>query len=129
MTKRQLRKLSRAYHEFFGTYIVTNVPSLGHKLCDKSFYDELAKVQALYINEKPLRADDQRRGYCVSFSEYVRKKRYIARMALDIPQKIVAYNGDPEGLYLYIEQREEIAQALYELGYRKQYELVKGEKE
>ncbi len=39
-------------------------------------------------------------------------------MARDIPSDIVSYNGNPKGLHLYFEQKQEIAQALYEKCYR-----------
>ena len=38
---------------------------------------------------------------------------------LTIPQKLVAYNGDPKGQHLYGEQRLQIAEVLYNAGYRK----------
>ena len=40
-------------------------------------------------------------------------------MILDVPQKIVAYNGNPAGQHLYGEQRQQIAEMLYDKGYRK----------
>lgn len=43
----------------------------------------------------------------------------IKEMMLNIPQKIVAYNGDPARQYLYEEQRQQIAETLYKAGYRK----------
>lgn len=43
----------------------------------------------------------------------------IKEMMLDIPQKIVAYDGNPAGQHLYGEQREQIAETLYKAGYRK----------
>ena len=51
------------------------------------------------------------------------KVNAIEKMAEDVPQKIVAFNGDPKGHHLYIEQRLEIAEVLYNAGYRKQSEL------
>ena len=47
------------------------------------------------------------------------KDQQIKEMLLDIPQKIVAYGGIPAGQHLYCEQRQEIAEALYNAGYRK----------
>lgn len=38
----------------------------------------------------------------------------------DIPKNIVAFNGDPKGLTLYVAQRKEIADALALKGYVKQ---------
>lgn len=43
----------------------------------------------------------------------------IEEIMLTIPQKIVAYNGDPKGQHLYGEQRQQIAETLYNAGYRK----------
>lgn len=43
----------------------------------------------------------------------------IREMILTVPQKIVAYDSNPAGQYLYCEQRQEIAEALYNAGYRK----------
>ena len=47
------------------------------------------------------------------------KEQEIKEMMLDIPQKIVAYDGNPTGQHLYGEQRQQIAEALYKAGYRK----------
>ena len=52
------------------------------------------------------------------------KVNAIDETSKNIPQKIVAYNGDPKGQHLYLEQRFEIAEALYNAGYRKQSEDV-----
>lgn len=46
------------------------------------------------------------------------KEQQIKEMLLDVPQKIVAYDGNPAGQHLYGEQRQEIAEALYNAGYR-----------
>lgn len=43
----------------------------------------------------------------------------IEEMMLTVPQKIVAYDGNPAGQHLYGEQRQEIAEAVYAAGYRK----------
>ena len=43
----------------------------------------------------------------------------VEEMMLTIPQKIVAYDGNPAGQHLYGEQRQEIAEVLYNAGYRK----------
>lgn len=43
----------------------------------------------------------------------------IEEMMLTVPQKIVAYDGNPAGQHLYGEQRQEIAEALYNAGYCK----------
>ena len=42
----------------------------------------------------------------------------IEEMMLTVPQKIVAYDMNPKGQHLYGEQRQEIAEALYNAGYR-----------
>ena len=47
------------------------------------------------------------------------KEQQIKAIMLTIPQKIVAYNGDPKGQHLYGEQRLQIAEVLYNAGYRK----------
>nr|DAU28836.1 MAG TPA: hypothetical protein [Caudoviricetes sp.] len=47
------------------------------------------------------------------------KEQQVKEMLLDIPQKIVTYGGIPAGQHLYVEQRQEIAEALYNAGYRK----------
>ena len=47
------------------------------------------------------------------------KEQQIKQMMLDVPQNIVAYDGNPAGQHLYGEQRQEIAEALYNAGYRK----------
>ena len=43
----------------------------------------------------------------------------IREIMLTVPQKIVAYDSNPAGQHLYGEQRQEIAEALYNAGYRK----------
>ena len=43
----------------------------------------------------------------------------IEEMMLTVPQKIVAYDGNHAVQHLYREQRQEIAEALYNAGYRK----------
>lgn len=45
------------------------------------------------------------------------KQEQIEAMMLEIPQTIVAYNGDPKGQHLYGEQRLQIAEKLVENGY------------
>ncbi len=45
------------------------------------------------------------------------KQEQIEAMMLEIPQTIVAYNGDPKGQHLYGEQRLQIAEVLVENGY------------
>lgn len=50
----------------------------------------------------------------------------IEEMMLTVPQKIVAYDGNPAGQHLYGEQRQEIAEALYNAGYRKVWSDAKG---
>jgi hypothetical protein len=57
-------------------------------------------------------------------SEVMRNKQ-IEEMARDIPQRIVAYDRDPNGQYLYTEQRLEIAEILVNADYLKQSEVVK----
>ena len=47
------------------------------------------------------------------------KGQQIKQMMLNVPQKIVAYDGNPAGQHLYGEQRQQIAEALYNAGYRK----------
>lgn len=47
------------------------------------------------------------------------KKEQIDEMLLDVPQTIVAYDANPKGQHLYGEQRLQIAEALYDAGYRK----------
>ena len=46
-------------------------------------------------------------------------KEYLEEMMLDVPQTIVAYDANPKGQHLYGEQRLQIAEALYNTGYRK----------
>lgn len=41
----------------------------------------------------------------------------IEEMMLTVPQKIVAYDGNPAGQHLYGEQRLQIAEVLYDKGY------------
>lgn len=43
----------------------------------------------------------------------------IEEIMLTVPQKIVAYDCNPAGQHLYGEQRQEIAEALYNASYRK----------
>ncbi len=50
------------------------------------------------------------------------KEKQIEEMVKDIPSRIVAYNSDPKGAHLYIEQRKCVAEAFYNAGYRKQSE-------
>lgn len=47
------------------------------------------------------------------------KEQQIKEMLLDVPQKFVAYDGNPAGQHLYGEQRQQIAEILYDKGYRK----------
>ena len=47
------------------------------------------------------------------------KEQQIKEIMMTIPQIIVAYNGDPKGQHLYGEQRLQIAEVLYNAGYRK----------
>ena len=47
------------------------------------------------------------------------KQEQINEMLLYVPQTIVAYDANPKGQHLYGEQRQQIAKALYEAGYRK----------
>ena len=54
------------------------------------------------------------------------KEQQIEEMMLTVPQKIVAYDGNPAGQHLYGEQRQEIAEALYNAGYRKVGSDAKG---
>ena len=49
------------------------------------------------------------------------KEQQIKQMMLDVPQKIIAYDGNPAGQHLYGEQRQQIAEALYNAGYRKTF--------
>ena len=46
------------------------------------------------------------------------KQEQIEKLMLDIPQTIVAYNANPKGQHLYGEQRLQIAEVLYDKGYR-----------
>ena len=48
----------------------------------------------------------------------MKDKEMIEEMERDIPSDIVACNGKPNGLHLYIEQKQEIAKAFYYQGYR-----------
>lgn len=50
----------------------------------------------------------------------------IEEMMLTVPQKIVAYDGNNAVQHLYREQRQEIAEALYNAGYRKVGSDAKG---
>ena len=54
-------------------------------------------------------------------NEAIKKTREqeIKEIMLDIPQKIVAYDGNPAGQHLYGEQRQQIAEAIYKADYRK----------
>lgn len=47
------------------------------------------------------------------------KQEQIHEMMLNVPQIIVAYDANPKGQHLYGEQRQEIAEELYNAGYRK----------
>lgn len=47
------------------------------------------------------------------------KQEQINEMVLAVPQTIVAYDANPKGQRLYGEQRQQIAEALYNAGYRK----------
>lgn len=49
------------------------------------------------------------------------KEKEIEEMMLTVPQKIVAFDMTPKGQHLYGEQRKEIAEALYNAGYRKTF--------
>ena len=60
-----------------------------------------------YIKQKMI--DYEEKGVSMNKDEMIK----------DIPTNIIAYDGNPKGQYLYIEQRKEIAQALYNAGYRK----------
>ena len=50
----------------------------------------------------------------------------IEEMMLTVPQKIVAYDGNHAVQHLYREQRQEIAETLYNAGYRKVGSDAKG---
>lgn len=50
----------------------------------------------------------------------------IEEMMLTVPQKIVAYDGKHPVQHLYREQRQEIAEAIYNAGYRKVGSDAKG---
>ena len=54
-------------------------------------------------------------------NETRKMNKEIEEMILTVPQKIVAYDGNPAGQHLYDEQRQEIAEALYNAGYRKTF--------
>ena len=45
----------------------------------------------------------------------------IKELMLTIPQTIVAYDANPKGQHLYGEQRLQIAEAIYNAGYRKTF--------
>lgn len=47
------------------------------------------------------------------------EQEQINEMLLYVPQTIVAYDANPKGQHLYGEQRQQIAKALYDIGYRK----------
>lgn len=47
------------------------------------------------------------------------EQEQINEMLLYVPQTIVAYDANPKGQHLYGEQRQQIAKALYNAGYRK----------
>ena len=47
------------------------------------------------------------------------KQEQINEMLLCVPRTIVAYDANPKGQHLYGEQRQQIAKALYDAGYRK----------
>lgn len=54
-------------------------------------------------------------NYCEKVSKTMNKE--IEEMMLTVPQKIVAYDGNPAGQHLYGEQRQQIAEVLYDKGY------------
>lgn len=45
------------------------------------------------------------------------KQEQVEEMMLDVPQVIVAYDVNPKGQHLYGEQRQQIAESLYDKGY------------
>lgn len=45
------------------------------------------------------------------------KQEQVEEMMLDVPQTIVAYDANPKGQHLYGEQRQQIAESLYDKGY------------
>lgn len=45
----------------------------------------------------------------------------VKELMLTIPQTIVAYDANPKGQHLYGEQRLQIAEAIYNAGYRKTF--------
>ena len=47
------------------------------------------------------------------------RQEQINEMLLCVPQTIVAYDANPKGQHLYAEQRQQIAEVLYNAGYRK----------
>ena len=47
------------------------------------------------------------------------RQEQINEMLLYVPQTIVAYDANPKGQHLYSEQRQQIAEVLYNAGYRK----------
>lgn len=52
-------------------------------------------------------------------------KEQIEGIMTAVPQTIIAYDGNPKGQHLYGEQRKQIAEALYNAGYRKESETAK----
>ena len=56
-------------------------------------------------------------NYCEKVSKTMNKE--IEEIMLTVPQKIVAYDGNPAGQHLYGEQRQQIAEVLCNAGYRK----------
>lgn len=52
------------------------------------------------------------------------KTEEIVEIMLSIPQRIISYNSNPEGQYLYFEQRKQIAESIYKW-YNKEKETVK----
>ena len=63
--------------------------------------------------------------YGVGGGRVMNEKQEIKELMLDIPQNIVAYDGNPAGQHLYGEQRQQIAEALYKAGYRK-IDIIEG---
>lgn len=47
------------------------------------------------------------------------KQEQINEMVIAVPQTIVAYDANPKGQHLYGEQRQQIAETLYDVGYCK----------
>lgn len=91
-------------------------------IIDYIFHDDTRNIDYIFIDDAGNNNDTTQKlktKYAeVTLNRSKTMNKEIEEMILAVPQKIVAYDGNPAGQHLYGEQRQEIAEALYNAGYR-----------